>query len=100
MAMLQSLMAYPAFSMKSSIMAQVVRLEESFNQFEKMGGKMTDEMKAAVLLKCISRPLKVHLNLALNESANYAKIREMIQSYDTATTKWSDSTTASTSAPW
>ena len=68
MAMLQSLMAYSAFSMKSSIVAQVVRLKESFSQFEKMGGKMTDEMKAAVLLKCISGPLKVHLHLALNES--------------------------------
>ena len=68
MAMLQSLMAYPAFNMQSSIMAQVVRLEESFQQFEKMGRKMTEEMKSAVLLKCISGPLKVHLNLALNES--------------------------------
>ena len=52
---------------------------------------MTDEMRAAVLLKCISGPLKVHLNLALNESASYSKIREMIQAYDTAITKWSDS---------
>jgi hypothetical protein len=68
MAMLQSLMAYPAFSMKSSIVAQVVRPKESFSQFEKMGGKMTDEMKAAVLLKCIPGPLKVHFHLALNES--------------------------------
>ena len=94
MAMLQSLMAYPAFNMKSSIMAQVVRLEESFQQFEKMGGKMTEEMKSAVLLKCISGPLKVHLNLALNESSSYNKIREVVRAYDTATTKWSEVPTA------
>ena len=90
MAMLQSLMSYPAFNMKGSVMAQVVRMEEHFNQFEKMGGKLTDEMKAAVLLKCISGPLKIHLNLSLNESSSYAKIREVIQAYDTATTKWTD----------
>eukprot|EP00435_Cladocopium_sp_Y103_P030301 s1247_g7.t1 len=92
MSMLQGIMGYPAFSMKSSIIAQVVRLEENFAQFEKLGGKLTDEMKAAVLLKCISGPLKVHLNLSLTETTSYSKIREVIQAYDTATTKWSDAT--------
>jgi hypothetical protein len=73
--------------MKGSIIAQVVRLEEHFTQFEKLGGKLTDEMWAAVPLKCISGPLKVHLNLSLNESSSYAKIREVIRAYDTATAR-------------
>ena len=54
---------------------------------EKLGGKLTDEMWAAVPLKCISGPLKVHLNLSLNESSSYAKIREVIRAYDTATAR-------------
>ena len=68
MSMLQGIMAYPAFHMKSSIIAQVVRLEENFTQFERLDGKLTHEMKAAVLLKCVSGPLKVHLNLSLTET--------------------------------
>ena len=62
MSMLQSIMSYPNFVMKNSIMSQLVRLEEHFVQFEKMGGKLTDEMKSAVVLKCVSGPLKIHLN--------------------------------------
>ena len=82
MSMLQSIMSYPNFVMKNSIMSQLVRLEEHFVQFEKMGGKLTDEMKSAVVLKCVSAPLKIHLNLSLNESSTYAQIREVIKAYD------------------
>ena len=91
MSMLQGIMGYPAFNMKNSIMAQITRLEEHFLQFEKLGGKLTDEMKSAVLLKVVSGPLKVHLNLSLNENSTYLQIREVIRSYDTATTKWTSS---------
>ena len=94
MSMLQGIMSYPAFNMKASVMAQVVRLEEHFMQFEKLGGKLTDEMKAAVLLKCVTGPLKVHLNMAPDESSSYTKIREVIRSYDTATTRWTESNIA------
>ena len=52
MSMLQSIMSHPSFVMKNSIMSQLVRLEEHFVQSEKMGGKLTGEMKSAVVLKC------------------------------------------------
>lgn len=71
-------------------MSQVVRLEEHFVQFEKMGGKLTDEMKSAVVLKCVSGQLESHLNLSLNEPSTYSQIREVIEAYDTATTKPTD----------
>ena len=99
MSMLQSIMSYPNFVMKNSIMSQLVRLEEHFVQFEKMGGKLTDEMKSAVVLKCVSGPLKIHLNLSLNESSTYPQIREVIKAYDTATTKWTDSVSSSPYSP-
>ena len=85
--------------MKNSIMSQLVRLEEHFVQFEKMGGKLTDEMKSAVVLKCVSAPLKIRLNLSLNESSTYAQIREVIKAYDTATTKWTGSVSSSPYSP-
>ena len=94
MAMLQSIMSYPNFVMKNSIMSQLVRLEEHSVQFEKMGGKLTDEMKPAVALKCMSGPLRTHLNHNFNESSTYAQVREVIKAYDTATT-WTDSVSSS-----
>ena len=75
----------------SSMLAKVMRLEEHFVQFEKLGGKLTDEMKSAVLLTCVTGPLKVHPNMSLNENSSYSKIREVIRSYDTATTRWTES---------
>ena len=84
MSLLQGIMSYPAFNMKTSILAQILRLEEHFVQYEKLGGKIGEEMKAAVLLRSLSGPLKTHLNLTLNEGSSYSKIRESINAFDTA----------------
>ena len=67
--------------MKSSIIAQVVGFEEDFNQFEKPGGKLTDEMLSA---------FEGSPQTSLTETTSYAKIREVIQAYDTVTTKWTN----------
>ena len=91
MSLLQGIMSYPSFNMKNSILPQIVKLEEHFMVYERLGGKLADEMKAAVLLRSISGPLKVHLNLAVNEGSSYAQIRGAIMSYDVATTKWNES---------
>lgn len=38
MSMLQRIMGYPGFNVKMSVMAQVMRLEEHYLQYEKLGG--------------------------------------------------------------
>ena len=80
MSLLQGVMSYPAFSMKGSLVAQILKLEEHFNQYEMLGGKIGEDMKAAVLLRSMSGQLKTHLNMTLNEGSSYTKIR--------ATTRW------------
>ena len=72
-------MSYAPFNVKLSILPQLLKLEEHFNQYEKLGGKLAGDMKAAVLLKVIGGPLKTHLNLTLNEGSSYQKIREKEQ---------------------
>ena len=99
MSLLQGIMSYPSFNMKTSILAQILRLEEHFLQYEKLGGKIGEEMKAAVLLRSLSGPLKTHLNLTLNEGSSYAKIRESVISFDMATTKWNEAGSLSYVAP-
>ena len=97
MNLLQGIMAYPSFNMKLSILPQLLKLEEHFTQYERLGGKLPD-MRAAVLLKAISGPLKIHLNMTLNEGSSYAKIREAVLAYDTANTKWNESAALSFSS--
>lgn len=98
MNLLQGIMAYPSFNMKLSILPQLLKLEEHFTQYERLGGKLPPDMRAAVLLKAISGPLKVHLNMTLNEGSSDSKIREAVLAYNTANTKWNESAALSFSS--
>ena len=79
MNLLQGIMAHPKINMKFLILPQLLKLEEHFTQYERLGGKLPPDMRAAVLLKAISGPLKTHLNMMLNEGSSYAKIREAVR---------------------
>lgn len=57
MNLLQAIMAYPSLNMKLSILPQLLKLEEHFTQYERLGGKLPRDMRAAALLKAISGPL-------------------------------------------
>ena len=90
MSLLQDIMSYPAFSMRASLLAQILKLEEHFNQHERLRGKIGEDMKAAVLLRFISGQLTTHLSMTLSEGSSYIKIRETMLAYDTATTRWNE----------
>ena len=91
MSLLQGIMSYPSFNMRSSLLPQILKLEEHYVQYERLGGKLSQDMKSAVLLRAVSGQMKTHLNLTLNEGSSYGKIREAIIAFDTATTKWNES---------
>eukprot|EP00913_Durusdinium_trenchii_P032259 g30204.t1 len=90
LSLLQGIMAYPSFNMRTSLLPQILKLEEHYYQYEKLGGKLSPDMKAAILLRSVGGQMKVHLNLALNEGSTYAQIREAIIAFDNATTKWNE----------
>ena len=95
MSSLQGIRSYPAFSMKGSLPAQTLKLEEHFNQYERFCGKIGEDMKAAVLPKSTTGQLNAHLNMTLNEGRSYTKIRETILAYDAATTGCNEATSLS-----
>ena len=92
MNLLQGIMAYPQFNMKNSLLPQILKLEEHFVQYERLGGgKLAGDMKSAILLRSVGGQMKTHLNITLNEGSSYNKIRESILAFDTATTRWNES---------
>ena len=99
MSLLQGIMAYPSFNMRISLLPQILKLEEHYYQYEKLGGKLNPDMKAAILLRSIGGQMKMHLNLALNKGSTYAQIREAIIAYDNATTKWNEAGALSFTSP-
>ena len=90
MSLLLGIMSYPSFNMKSSLLLQILKLEEHYLQYERLGGKLSQDMKFAVLFRAVSGQMKTHLNLTLNEGNSYGKIREAIIAFDTVTTKWNE----------
>ena len=86
-------MGWPQFSNKSSLLQQLLKLENAFIGYEKLGSKLADDLKVAILLRCLSSQLKTWLQLQVTEGTTYSKVREMvlILMYDSSTTRWSDS---------
>ena len=65
---LNVLMSWPGFDMKSSLLAQVVKLEEGFREYGKIAQQpWAAELKFAVLLGCISGQLRTHINVSIKE---------------------------------
>ena len=90
MGLLSVIMAWPAFNGKISLMQQVLKLEHAYSEYEKLGSKLGDDIKTAVLMRSVTGQLKTWLQLQVTESTAYSRLREMILAYDTSTTKWSE----------
>ena len=79
---LNVIMNWPAFTGKLSLMQQLLRLEHAFAEYEKLGTKLNEDLKTAILMRSLTGQLKVWLQLQVNESTTYAKVREMVLLYD------------------
>ena len=90
MSLLSVIMSWPAFNGKSSLMQQLLKLEHAYSEYERLGTKLNDDLKTAVLMRSITGQLKTWLQLQVNESTTYSKVREMVMMYDSQTTKWSE----------
>ena len=87
--LLHILMRWPEFDMKSAMLPQILKLEDSFREFERIGGVLSGELKFAILMKSIGGQLKTYLNMTIQDSTTYETLRESILQYDQATIKWS-----------
>ena len=86
--------------MKSALLAQIVKLEEAFREYDKISAQpLAAEMKFAILLRCITGQLRMHINVSLREDASYDALREMILNYDRANIKWTEAMALGNSRP-
>ena len=90
MSLLGLIMNWPAFTGKSSYLNQILRLENAYTEYERLGNKLGDEIKTAVLLRSVQGTLKTWLQLSSKDTTTYAQMREAVLSYDRSTTKWSE----------
>ena len=88
--LLHLLMKWPEFDMKVAMLPQILKLEDSFREYERIGGALSGELKFAILMKCIGGQLKTYLNMTVQDTTTYENLRESILQYDQATIKWSN----------
>eukprot|EP00435_Cladocopium_sp_Y103_P039736 s2263_g10.t1 len=90
MGLLNLIMNWPTFSNKMSLMQNVLKLEHAYAEYEKLGSRLNDDLKTAILMRSVTGQLKVWLQLQVTEATTYNRVREMILLYDTSTTRWSE----------
>ena len=62
---LNVLMGWKEFDMKVSLLSQIVKLEEAFREYDKISLQaLAAEMKFAILLRCITGQLRMHINIS------------------------------------
>ena len=88
--LLNVIMKWPTFSGKQSLIQHVLKLEHAYGEYEKLGTRLGDELKTAVLMRSVTGQLKPWLQLQVTKATTYARVREMILDYDASTTKWSE----------
>ena len=89
--LLTMMLEWKPFEMKKgSILGQVLRLEEALAEYEKTGSKLEDNIRFAVLMRCVGGQLKTWLQLNVTEPQDYQKLREAIIQYDNATMRWTN----------
>ena len=89
LALLSAVMGWPSFQMGQAIQPQLLRLEDAFEEARRASVTLQDEIKVAVVLRCISGQLRTHVSLQLNEGMTYKELRECLMKWDRAQQKWS-----------
>ena len=90
LSLLASVTAWPSFQMSKPLQAQLLKLEVAYEETRRAGTTLADELKCAILLRCLSGALKTHRSLSLKERSTYLELREEILRWDRAHQKWSN----------
>ena len=100
LAFLGAATTWPAFSMNSALQPQQLKLEEVFDETVKSGTTIQEELKSAILLRCVGGQLKSCLNLTIGDNVQYSKLREQVFEWVRSQQKWATSIVGSSSADY
>ena len=64
--------------MNSAPQPQLLKLEEVFDETAKSGTAVQEELKPAILLRCVGGQLKPYLNLTIGDNVQHSTLREQV----------------------
>ena len=100
LALLGAATTWPACSMSSALQPQLLKLEEVFDGTVKAGTTVQEELKSAILVRCVGGQLKSHLNLTVGDNVQYSALREQVWQWDRSQQKWATPMAASSSTDY
>ena len=66
----------------------MMKLESAFNEYDIQSPQpLSEDIKIACLLRCVSGQLKQHLNVAVTDKTKYADLRALVLRWDNAQTR-------------
>jgi hypothetical protein len=89
---MNTIMGWKEFDMRQPLLPQILKLEEAFLELARVSDPLPENLKLAVLSRCITGQLKTYINVHLDEGASFDTMREAVLRFDRATTKWTSTT--------
>lgn len=65
LALMSAIMGWLGFQMNQAVQPQLLRLEDAFEEARRASVTIQDEMKIAVLLRCLSGQLRTHVRVTV-----------------------------------
>ena len=91
LALLHLIMQWPNFDIRNALLPQVLKMEDSFREYEKISSPLNEELKCAVFMKCLGGQLKTYMQVTMKETTSYEDLREAALRFDQSTIRWTQS---------
>ena len=79
---------------------KLLKLEEDFEGTVKSETTCQEEVKSAILLRCVGGQPRSYLNLTIGDTVQYSTLRDQVLRWDRSQQKWATSMVASGSADY
>ena len=92
LALLNTIMSFPAFSKDRTIREQVDGLDRVAQEYERVSGlAVSPDIMLGTLVRVLPAHLRNHIQLQMNQDTTYEMLKQFVLSYEVTTSSWSTS---------
>ena len=83
--LLQALMSFPNFDKTRTLLEQIQSLERIREEYQRISGAgLSDDIMTSTMLRVLPKHIQQHLHLQMASTSDYASVRQMVLSYELA----------------
>ena len=86
----QAIMQHPSFSQQRSMLENLLQFDALLDQYELAAGhRMPDDLTVSTVLRCLDGGTRRHLEMIMDDTMDYAKLKDKLILLDKNTKAWS-----------